>query len=63
VADAGGAAVRHFNLHNSHEIKDTDGGLWATVLFTDREILGELSRRGFIWWICAVKFGRCVGNG
>jgi hypothetical protein len=27
VADAGGAAARHLNLHNSHEIKDTGGGL------------------------------------
>jgi hypothetical protein len=39
--------VRHFDHQNRHEIKDTDGSLWATVLFTDFETFSELSRRGF----------------
>ena len=39
--------MRHFDHQNRHEIKDADGSLWATVLFTDFETFGELSRRGF----------------
>ena len=39
--------MRHFNQRNRHEIKDTDGGLWATLICTDFETFGELSRRGF----------------
>lgn len=39
--------MRHFDQHNRDEIRDTDGRLRATVLFTDLETFGELSRRGF----------------
>ena len=39
--------MRHFDHQTRHEIKATDGSLWATVLFTDFEAFSELSRRGF----------------
>jgi len=39
--------MRHFDYQNRHEIRDADGGLWATVLFTDFETFAELSRHGF----------------
>ena len=39
--------MRHFDHQNRDEIKDTDGSVWATVLFTDFETFSELSRRGF----------------
>ena len=39
--------MRHFDRNNRHEIKDAYLGRWATVLFSDAETFGELSRRGF----------------
>jgi len=39
--------MRHFNQENRHEIKDAYLGIWATVLYTDAETFGELSRCGF----------------
>jgi hypothetical protein len=39
--------MRHFDHQNRHEIKDANGGLWATFLFSDSETFAELSRRGF----------------
>ena len=39
--------MRHFNMQNRHEIKDAKPGMWATVLFSDFETFGELSRNGF----------------
>ena len=40
-------SMRHFDHQNRHEIKDANGGLWATFLFTDFETFAELSRHGF----------------
>jgi len=39
--------MRHFNWQNRHEIKDAHRGVWATVLSSDFETFGELSRNGF----------------
>jgi hypothetical protein len=39
--------MRHFNVQNRHEIRDAKPGTWATVLSTDFETFGELSRNGF----------------
>jgi hypothetical protein len=39
--------MRHFNRQNCHKIKDAYLDLWATVLFSDFETFGELSRNGF----------------
>jgi hypothetical protein len=40
--------VRHFDQQNRHEIRDTEGRLWATVLFTDFETFGELFPTRFL---------------
>ena len=39
--------MRHFNQQNRHKIKDSASEIWATVLYTDFETFGELSRNGF----------------
>ena len=52
--------MQHFNWRNRHEIKDAYRSIWATVLSSDFETFGELSRNGFylvdmrgdIWTMC-----------
>jgi len=52
--------MRHFDRKNRHEIKDAYRDIWVTVLFSDSETFGELSRRGFylvdmrgeVWTMC-----------
>jgi hypothetical protein len=39
--------MRHFTLHNLHEIPDLNPRIFATVLFSDTETFSELSRNGF----------------
>jgi hypothetical protein len=52
--------MRHFDRKNRHEIKDAYRDIWATVLSSDAETFGELSRCGFylvdmsseVWTMC-----------